>query len=273
MDRPFTHREFKLLLKADRFPTKRSVVEFNANLAKIAADCKVPFNEFDSINSQFRQIQFFDTEDQVFRRNRIILRVRRDQSGGWPDETWELTLKCRSPDIAEAENFDVASTLGLREKRKFKEELLRDKDPGTMRCIYSNNNVMLSPQAQLALPMAKIIELFPGLKALRLDSAQDVVPVNGAFVFEIESRLGTFIFGKNAVAEATIALWLRPIPDAFSPMIAEFGYAYHVLPNEKKKQHKAHDAADRFFKDLQKPLADWIADATTKTAFVYGTEE
>ena len=40
-----------------------------------------------------------------------------------------------------------------------------------------------------------------------------------------------------------------------------------------QKEEKAQSAADDFFKALQVPLRDWLADGTTKTALIYGDEE
>ncbi len=272
MAKVFTHREFKLLLKPERFPTKRSVFEFNDLLAKIAKDYKVSYDEFETVDSQIRTVQFFDTEGQDFRRNHVILRLRQDRSSGWPDETFEVTFKLRSSDYQESVDFDVGSTAAVREKRKFKEEILRGDDDGSIRRIFSNNNVAMSPVKNFSLPMSRIIEIFPALKSLQLDPSKTVSAVNNAKVFEIEAKLGTFIFGKDAVAPAGLAVWTRPTTDAFNVLVAEFGYSYHVLGSNPKQQ-KAHEAADKFFKKLQGPLKDWLFEGSTKTALIYGVQE
>jgi hypothetical protein len=272
MAKTITHREFKLLLKTERFPTKHSVMEFNDLLAKIAKDHKVHYDEFESIDSQIRQIQFFDTDDWDFRKNHIILRLRQDQSTGWPDELWEVTFKCRSRDYEESANFEVGSTSGLREKRKFKEEIVRGDQPGSIKRIFSNNNVAQSPIKNFSLPMSRLVEIFPSLGDFKFDPAKEVKSVNDARVFEANAKLGTFVFGKDAVAPAGLAVWLRPTADAFNRLVAEFGYSYHVLGSDPKHQ-EAHEAADTFFKELQNPLKDWLYDGTTKTALIYGDSE
>ncbi|MGZ3517780.1 MAG: hypothetical protein ACXVAM_11455 [Vulcanimicrobiaceae bacterium] len=268
MAKVFTHREFKLLLQPDRFPTKRSVAQFGDQLAQIAKKADVQYNPFESIDSQSRQVRFFDTQDQLFRNNHLIFRLRRDVSGGWPDETWEVTFKKRTPDYAEAAEFDVSCSAGLREKRKFKEEILRGDSPGTIRRIFSNNNVLDSPVINFTAPLSRIVELFPGLKSLGFDETKTVSAVNDVNVVEIQAKLGSYDFGKNAVAEAGLAVWLRPNTDKFDVLVAEFGFAYHVMGVDKKEQ-KAHDAADEFFKELQIPLEDMLAKGTTKTALIY----
>lgn len=267
-----THREFKLLLKAEYFPTRRSVVAFNDLLSQIANDLHVRYDEFDSIDSQIRQVRFFDTADEAFRRNNVILRIRRDQSGGWPDETWEVTFKRRSPDYQKAADFDVSHTLGLRERRKFKEEIVRGDEPGSMRRIFSNNNVLDSPLQNFSAPMSRIAEIFRGLSVFNFDPSATVAAVHDARVFEIQAKLGLLNFGKEVMAHVDLAVWVRPTTDAFNVLIGELGFAYKVLGTSPKHQ-EGHEAADRFFKSMQLPLKDHLADGTTKTALIYGIDE
>jgi hypothetical protein len=267
-----THREFKHLFKSELFPTKHSVIEFNDRLSKVAQNLKVRYEPFDSLESQIRQVRFFDTADSDFRKNSVILRLRRDQSGGWPDESWELTFKRRSPDYQKAADFDVSSTIGLHEKHKFKEEILRGDAIGTSRRIFSNNNVMYTPVAEFEMPMEKITNVFRGLSVFNFDPAKNVKAVNDARVFEIQAKLGTFFFGKDVNAHADLCVWMRPTVDAFHILVAEFAFAYKVLGTSEKHQ-QGHDAADQFFRDMQKPFEDAMFTGSTKTALIYGVDE
>jgi hypothetical protein len=70
-------------------------------------------------------------------------------------------------------------------------------------------------------------------------------------------------------AHATLAVWARPVPDRFEPLVAEFGFSTHVL-NRDDKEEKGQKVADDFFKALQGPLSDYLASGTTKTALIYG---
>jgi hypothetical protein len=267
-----THREFKLLLRAECFPTKRSVLAFNDELTKLTAGMAVEYEEFDALESGLRQVRFFDTADHVFRKNAIILRIRRDQSAGWPDETWEVTFKRRSPDYQKAADFDVACSLGIKERRKFKEEILRGDEIGSVRRIFSNNNVFESPLQNFSAPMSRIADIFRGLRDFELDPEATVGPVNEARVFEIQAKLGLLNFGKNVTAHMDLAVWVRPTSDAFNVLIAELAFAYKVVGRSAKDQ-AGHEAADRFFKEIQKPLADRLVVGTTKTALIYGVAE
>jgi hypothetical protein len=268
-----TAREFKLLLKPELFQTKRAVLEFNNELAKIAKDAGVEYEQFDRIDSEMRSVQFFDTTDAVFRKNHVILRLRRDLSSGWPDESWEITFKRRSPDFRESADFDIDTTLkDITVKKKFKEEILRGDTPGSIKSIFSNNLIGYYPVTHFEQPMSRIIEFFPGLKTLDLDPAQTVSAVNNARVFEIGARLGIYTFGKDTAAHADLAVWTRPVTDSFNVLVAEFGWSYH-MKGDVSKQQKAHEVADNFFKSLQKPFANDLFSGSTKTALIYGVAE
>ncbi len=268
-----TAREFKLLLKPEGFLTKRSVLDFNNRLAKMADDLGVEYEGFDRVDSELREVRFFDTSDAVFRENHVILRLRRDRSSGWPDETWEVTFKRRSPEYRESADFDVNSSMkDIPVKTKFKEEIIRGDAPRTIKSIFSNNYIAYYPVQNFEAPMSRIIEVFPGLKVLSLDPAKSVKCVNNAQVLEIGARLGVFTFGKNAVAHADLAVWTRPATDKFNVLVAEFGWSYHMR-GEAAKEQKTHEAADKFFKEIQAPLENELFDGTTKTALIYGFPE
>jgi hypothetical protein len=118
--------------------------------------------------------------------------------------------------------------------------------------------------------MEKLAGAFPHMERLNLDMNQTMSVVNGAKIFEIEAKLGNLYFGKRTVATATLAVWARPVPDRFEPLVAEFGWSYHPVDDDKGK--KADKIADDFFKSIQLPLQDWITGGTTKTALIYGDQ-
>jgi hypothetical protein len=266
-----THREFKLLLKPEKFPNRRALLGFNELLAHHAQKLGVHYEPVESLDSQLRIVQFYDTKAQDLRKNKLIFRTRQIRQGGWPDESWELTFKCRAPEYTTAAGFDTNTTFTKLQKKKFKEELIRGETPGTMRSIYSNNVIVEYPEVSVEFPISRLAQALPHLKKLGLDENEPLTIVAGAKVFEIQSTLGTFSFGHGVTAHATLAVWARPIQDAFEPLVAEFGYSTHILGTDK--EHHAQAAADDFFKALQVPLHDWLADGTTKTALIYDDPE
>lgn len=265
-----THREFKLLLKPEKFPKRRSLLEFNEMLASIAKQLGVDYEPVESLDSQLRIVQFYDTQGEALRKNKLIFRIRQVRQGGWPDESWELTFKCRAPEYEKAAGFDTDTTFKKLQKKKFKEELIRGDAPATMKSIYSNNVIVESPEINLEFPLSRLTEHLPHLGTLGLNPDETLKVVAGAKVFELQSTLGALNFGHGVTAHTSIAVWARPVPDRFEPLIAEFGFSTRVSDDEHSE--KGQKRADEFFKALQVPLKDYLADGTTKTALIYGDE-
>ncbi len=263
-----THREFKLLLKPEKFLSRRAVLQFNELLVKAAAKLGVRYEPVESLDSQLRIVQFYDTKGQDLRKNKLIFRIRQLREGGWPDESWELTFKCRAIDYDKAAAFDTDTTVSKLQIKKFKEELIRGDSPGSMKKIYSNNVIIEYPEVQPEFPLSRLAEGLPHLKTLDLNPDEILSIVAGAKVFELQSTLGNLFFGHGVHAHVTLAVWARPVPDKFEPLVAEFGFSTHVLGTDK--EGAGQEAADGFFKALQVPLHDYLADGTTKTALIYG---
>jgi hypothetical protein len=266
-----THREFKLLLKPDKFPNRRAVLQFNEVLHRLADKLGVHYDPVESLDSQLRIVQFYDTHAEDLRKNKLIFRIRQVRSTGWPDESWELTFKCRAPDYDKAAAFNTDTTMTKLQRKKFKEELIRGDVPGTMTSIFSNNVIVEYPEIPPEAPLSRLADALPHLKTLGLDMNQTMSIVAGAKVFELQSDLGTLNFGHGVTARATLAVWARPVPDRFEPLVAEFGFSTHMLGKDEKEE-KGQRAADEFFKALQGPLHDYLYEGTTKTALIYGDE-
>jgi hypothetical protein len=268
-----THREFKLLLRPEKFQSRRAVLEFNELLARSAKALGVEYEPVESLDSQLRIVQFYDTKSEALRKNKLIFRIRQIRQGGWPDDSWELTFKCRAPEYQKAAAFNTDTTLTKLQKKKFKEELIRGDAPGTMKSIFSNNVIVEYPDinVETEFPLSRLAEHLPHLKTLGFSADETLAIVAGAKVFELQSTLGNLSFGHGVTAHATLAVWARPVPDRFEPLIAEFGFSTHVLGADKKEE-KGQAAADEFFKALQVPLKSYLADGTTKTALIYGDE-
>ncbi len=193
-----THREFKLLLKPEKFPTRRAVLEFNELLRQTAEKLGVHYEPVESLDSQLRIVQFYDTKNQDLRKNKLIFRRRQLRQAMWPDESWELTFKCRTPDYDKAAAFDTDTTMSKLQKKKFKEELIRGDAPGTMVSIFSNNVIVEYPEIPAEAPLSRLAAALPHLRTLGLDMEQMLSIVGDAKVFELQSTLGTLSFGVGS---------------------------------------------------------------------------
>jgi hypothetical protein len=139
-----------------------------------------------------------------------------------------------------------------------------------MQSIFSNNVIVEYPEIQPDFPLSRLAHALPHLATLGLDPNMTLSVVKGAKVFELQSTLGTLSFGHGVAANASIAVWARPLTDRFEPLIAEFGFS--TKPAADEHNEKAQKRADEFFKALQIPLKEYLSDGTTKTALIYGDE-
>src|SRR5689334_15405920 len=167
-----THREFKLLLKPEKFPKRRALLEFNELLQKTAAKLGVDYEPVESLDSQLRIVQFYDTKNEDLRKNKLIFRIRQIREGGWPDESWELTFKCRAAEYERAAAFDTNTTMTKLQKKKFKEELIRGDAPGTMVSIFSNNVIVEYPEINPEVPLMRLADALPHFKTTGIDLDQ-----------------------------------------------------------------------------------------------------
>ena len=160
------YREYKILLKPDRFTSKHGFLEFweaaHKTLKQLDLKVDVDHHAFDS---QVREVLFYDTPEFDLYNNHFILRKRTFYDQGWPRDSHELTFKFRAPDLKAAAAVDVHPQLGGHDEIKFKEELLLDRDRlGGMRSVYSHGCVLTSPNIELERGVDDIARAFPTLK-------------------------------------------------------------------------------------------------------------
>lgn len=270
-----TNREFKLLLKADGLERRRNIATIQTFMQDFCADRKIEYLPNETAATGLRNIIFYDTPNEDFRGNQIILRVRASRQDLWVDEWCEVTLKCRHPDYKTAASFDPTPHLpgNTRIRMRFKEEILCGTDPDHPRRIYSNNAIINTvPLDRLsAEKLSEILPLFPGLNALNLPMTTGLAKVGGNenTILEAALPLGMISFDDDVVAHCDLGVWFR---SAGVPLIGELAFAYRVN-SKNRKNHKAHAKADRFFAKLQTALAEKRAEGSTKTALVYGKPE
>ena len=150
-------------------------------------------------------------KNEDLRKNKLIFRIRQIRQGGWPDDSWELTFKCRAPEYDKAAAFDTNTTLTKLQRKKFKEELIRGDAPGTMAKIFSNNVIVEYPEIDVDFPLSRLAHALPHLATLGLDLNETLSIVAGAKVFEIQSTSNLF-FGLRRRHGARHARCVRARP-------------------------------------------------------------
>lgn len=263
------YREYKILLRPERFFDPHQFEVYWRKLCLIAAACKVEVTtNRDAFKRQVREVLFYDTPESDLYRNAFILRKRTFYVDGWPENEHELTLKYRHPDLAVAAAVDVTPHLSGKADIKFKEELLPLKDSfGGIRSLFSHNCILLSPGLVLDAGLERIVSVFPDLAAhCPADKAARISLVNNLPVEEVQVNVGAFHFGHGLDAKATISVWRDRATE--TTIIGEF--AFQAKFDRYDALHaKARDRSETFFKAAQTEAPEWVQLGATKTALVY----
>lgn len=268
-----TNREFKLLIKPQGLDRRSRITALSDQILNFCKKNKVDFFHLDNAQTGLRSIYFYDTPGEDFRRNNIILRVRESRQNIWVDDWCEVTLKCRTGDIGQSNQFNPAPNKSIKSRLRLKEEILRGDAIGSTRSIYSNNAILdaVPLDSLFERSLSSVIKFFPGLAKLPIDKKKPLRIVGGSTnkILEACLPLGNLVFGDGVQAHCEIAIWMRSVGD---PIVGELAFSYRVN-DANRKQAKAHKRADKFFKKLQIELAHWLEIGSTKTALVYGKPE
>jgi hypothetical protein len=263
------YREYKILLKPERFNDPRSFRDFWKLVEESAKkyDLKIVLNP-DAFVNQIREVLFYDTAAFELYNNHFILRRRTFYKDGWPEHDHELTFKFRHPDHAAAAAVDVHPHVAGDAKIKFKEELLPLRENlGGMRTMYSHNCDLYTPKAVLDPVVEDVAAAFPVLSKIPIDSSSRIALVNDMAVEEVQVNVGEIHFGHGFNGNATVAIWRDRRLE--TPLCGEF--AFQCKFDRYDALHRSSVAiADDFYREVQLDAEAWIELGTTKTAMVYG---
>ena len=273
LDKRVTNREFKLLINPIGLDRRSRIAQLSALLVAFCQKSGVEFFHLDNANTGLRNVYFYDTPGEHFRRNNLILRVRESRQNVWVDDWCEVTLKCRAHTLPDSLAYNPKPQVAHKSRLRLKEEILRGDGLGTQRMIYSNNAIMdtVPVDSVFERTMKSVIGFFPDLKKLEIQDDLPVRIVGGRTnkILEACLPLGNLVFGENVQAHCDIGIWMRSVGD---PIIGELAFSYRVT-DENRGEIEAHKKADKFFKRLQLALPDWLASGSTKTALIYGKPE
>ena len=263
------YREYKILLKPDRFTSKRGFVEFWEDVSKTIDKLGLKVDtDRSAFDSQVREVLFYDTPQFDLYNHHFILRKRTFYDQGWPRPGHELTFKYRDPDLKTAAAVDVRPRLGGHDEIKFKEELLLERDRlGGIRTVYSHGCVLTSPSIELDRGIEDISKAFPTLKKIDITPRTQMELVNNVAVEEVQNTMGMIHFHHHFKGKATVAIWRsRALEKSLSGEFA-FQCKFDRLEEVSKE---SIELSEEFYKMVQLDCAEWVKLGTTKTAMVYG---
>jgi hypothetical protein len=262
------YREYKLILRPDRFTSPEALHEF-AKLVRAAAKAEgVGISRPPEATAKhLREIVFFDTPRFDLYESAFILRQRAAHRDGWPVGDSELTLKFRHSEPDAAARIDVRPATEHLFRMKFKEELLAPRGRGSgMRSLFSHNVVLTMPPEHLSADVAHAARVFPALRSV-LGRADPLEIVQRARITEVLEDIGVLDFGHDLTAKANVALWRTGVVGP--SLVGELAYQCKFSRDEDLHV-KARKRADALYLGLQSAVSDWLARGVTKTAVVYG---
>jgi len=262
---------FKLILKPNRFVSRKSLMDFAKVIRKPAKENGVKFTTkgYGKDLVQIREVLFVDTPDFRLYNNAFILRRRISYNEGFPAEDPEIVFKYRHPDLQQTAETDVRPQISGDHRVKFKCQVLPLKDKlGGIRILYSHN--VQFPRSSVkqndVFSFDVIAEIFPALKKLKKNSTDRIQLVNDAFIEEVLQDIGELDFGGGMSAKANVGIWRTR--GEHRPLIGEFAYQIK-FEDRNKLDSKALARAEKFFIDLQYSAKDWLSLNATKTGVVY----
>jgi hypothetical protein len=263
------YREYKLLLKPERFADEDGFHKFYKHLHHVAKGLGIHLEKSDKHEPHLREVVFYDTPHFKLYTDGYILRKRTFFKKGHPEPNFELTIRFRHPDSKVAASVDMHPLLPCIYTIKFKEEILQVTDNvGGMRMLYANGCELDTPNVILTQRFEIISQVFPALQ--RVSSANPKATmgiVNDITVDETLSHIGELDFGGKAQCKASVAIWRNR--STGRDMIAEFGYQLK-FQGLASLHRKPRELSEELFKTIQMECSDWVALGTTKTAMVYG---
>ena len=262
--------ECKIILKPDRFTSKKSFKDFAKLILPTAEKfgIELTHREMADERPKIREVVFMDTKDFKFYNHAFILRRRIPFEDGFPMGDPEIVFKFRHADLQKAADVDVRPKLPGDHRIKFKAEALPLKDEvGGFRLLFSHTvEFGLSEMHEASTSLDALVKLLPALGTLHHTTGEKVSLVSEAFVEEVLLDLGILDFGKGDVAKANVALW-RQRGD-HKPLVGEFAFQLKFKRRDDLHE-KAKQRVEQFFCALQHEIKDWMALGATKTGIVY----
>ena len=269
LEQQIQSREYKLLLKPERFADEDGFHKFYKHIHQVAKGIGVHVEKSEKHEPHMREVVFYDTPHFKLYTDGFILRKRTFFKKGHPEPNFELTIRYRHPDAKVAAAVDMRPLLPCIHTIEFKEAILQLKNQlAGMRMLYANDCKLDTPNVILTQRFEIISQVFPALQKVRSANPKATMGiVNDVTVDETLVHLGEIDFGGKAPCKASVAMWRNRSTDR--DMIAEFGYQLR-FESLASLHRKPRELSEQFFKAIQLECGGWVALGSTKTAMVYG---
>lgn len=249
---PVSSIEYSVTLKADKFQNGMSDIEaFKKSLFENIAVARL--ND-DSVKLDSEEIvSFWDTEDQLFSKQNIIVRLRGQGN------KFEVTLKYRGANQETAENWDLLSS----DKAKSKTEI----DRYVNQDAFSRSITVATNQDTINARM--LLEMFPGLKEYGFTLEKEIKKINNFSVNSVNYEIGEYRFGaEKAKKKTTTSNFDLTVWKCANGKVVTAQLSWKIR-NEGIEMKSATDHAREVMEKLTQ-VTEWAdANPKTKTSISY----
>jgi hypothetical protein len=266
VNHPVTSREYKLILKSDRFKDRSESSAIFWELVEALIKQEGGQIHARQNEEKLRRTWYLDTPNLDLRCHNFNLRVREEKD---EKKKYKVTLKYRGPDRYLSASQDVSSP--EEGETKFEEDVL----PPFISKFSHSTSLKFKNEPDLN-QMNDLIKLFPDLEYFALPGHTPLQPVNNFVAREIAHYVGQFNFDQVPIVKACLNFWYLPSAESDLPQIVEFSFDYDLdkalLEDPTQLEQfpvPVVTGAYRMFQALQ-GQTEWLnPDGTTKTAFAY----
>jgi len=258
-------KEYKFLLKGKMF----SDIEKQTNVIYSTIESEIknfqyPIKIYKNVSKEkTRILEYWDTKNQDFKKNNIILRKRTKFKKG--KEINEITLKTGLKDRSKI--FDYLEKYDR--KIKIEEDILiQNNDSLTLKKYTTYSNTILNFDIENHINIGKLLEIFPEMNQYSIDKKLEIFPVADFKVHETVIKVCSLDFGNEKIPNLEITIWQKE--DQLIPMVVEISYRLE-FPTDSVISEDKTLLYDEFLKFLYKIFSDIAILNKTKTQIYYET--
>ena len=234
MSKAITSREYKLMLKVERFENlELGVKEFWGEVMALAEKQEGTIPEPDQDEIVERQTWYLDTAGFDLRtHHKFVLRLRKEKRKTVKGEKeknnkrkYKVTLKYRDPIREESARQKLCVSQKVKDsvrkkdiKTKFEKDILPSKS------IFSHSTSVEQKKLPDLGNINEVVAFFPGIKTLGFPGETPIETVNGFKAYELAYRVGKLDF--TGTVNACLSFWYPSEEKEGLPLAAEFSFDY-----------------------------------------------
>jgi len=272
-NRPITRREYKIMLKTDKFKEReqgiadfKGIIKNQIELINSKGKLKPIYFEENTThnnNSNERLVWYLDTPDFQIKEHRFLLRIRKeiqvdendneDRSNN-DNKQYVIDLKSRNADRYISASYDLRTNHLIGKNQidfEFEEDIVPTvensnsiKKPEFASKFSHSVSFRKSKELDLV-SFGDLLSIFPGLSVLNIDPNLELQRVNDFVAKEISVNIGKikFVDKDKSTNDLRLNFWYpqKDDKDKKNPLIIEFSFDYKSKDKKNKSKGSSNE--------------------------------